>query len=216
MSDNMVVIPLDDARRFIDPNIGFDRESQYVPRKQKPSGPSSYKLALNISEGNKRINQKRKEPYNPVEPEAYSSETPVLEIPQYDGAPSASHAPGVIQEQGSFYEIIEKLKSAGAIDEQGNIYKKNGTTKRGNAFELVSYALNKGSKLKKRDVGIYTLAQWIKELDFDPQLFNTHFQGLLNCPILTRSKALATNSSTPSTPTASRTSFRTPAGWINF
>ena len=114
----------------------------------------------------------------------------------------------------SYDEIIEKLKSVGAIDEQGNIYKKNGTTERGNAFELVSYALNKGSKLKKRDVGIYTLAQWVKELGFDPQLFNNHFQGLLNSPTVTRSKA--TKSSTPSTPKASRTPFRTPSGWINF
>ena len=71
MSDSMVVIPVEDARRFIDPNIGFDRESR-----RKPSEPSSYKLALNISEGNKRINLKRKEPYNPVEPEELS------EIPQ--------------------------------------------------------------------------------------------------------------------------------------
>jgi hypothetical protein len=76
--------------------------------------------------------------------------------------------------------------------------------------------LDKGSKLKKRDVGIYTLAQWIKELGFDPQVFNNHFQGLLSSPKVTRSKALATNSSTPSTPKASRTPFRTPAGWINF
>jgi hypothetical protein len=56
----MVVIPVEDARRFIDPNIGFDRESQNAPR--KPSEPSSYKLAINISEGNKKINLKRKEP----------------------------------------------------------------------------------------------------------------------------------------------------------
>lgn len=205
MSDSMVVIPVEDARRFIDPNIGFDRGSQYTAR--KPSEPSPYKLALNISEGNKRINVKRKEPYNPVEPEEYLSETPQLVIPKYEGEPS--HEPE--EEQASFYdEIIEKLKSVGAIDEQGNIYKKNGTTKRGDAFELVSYALNKGSNLKKRDVGIYTLAQWIKELGFDPQLFNNHFQGLLNSPKVTRSKALAT----PSTP--SRTPFRTPTGWINF
>lgn len=157
---------------------------------------------------------KRKEPYNPVEPEELS-ETPQLVIPKYDREPS--HEPEVIEEQVSSYdEIIEKLKSVGAIDEQGNIYKKNGTTKRGNAFELVSYALNKGSKLKKRDVGIYTLAQWIKELGFDPQLFNNHFKGLLNSPKVTRSTALATNSSTPSTPKASRTPFRTPTGWINF
>ena len=214
MSDSMVVIPVKDARRFIDPNIGFDRESQYVSR--KPSEPSSYKLALNISEGNKRINLKRKEPYNPVEPEELS-ETPQLVIPKHDREPSALHETQVMKEQVSSYdEIIEKLKSVGAIDEQGNIYKKNGTTQRGNAFELVSYALNKGSKLKKRDVGIYTLAQWVKELGFDPQLFNNHFQGLLNSPKATRSKALATNSSTPSTPKASRTPFQTPSGWINF
>lgn len=209
MSDSMVVIPVEDARRFIDPNIGFDRESH----SRKPSEPSPYKLAINISEGNKRINLKRKEPYNPVEPEEYLSETPLL--PKYESEPSSSHEPEVI-ELSSYDEVIEKLKSVGAIDEQGNIYKKNGTTKKGNAFELVSYALNKGSKLKKRDVGIYTLAQWIKELAFDPQLFNNHFQGLLNSPKVTRSKALATNSSTPSTPKASRTPFRTPTGWINF
>jgi hypothetical protein len=204
MSDSMVVIPVEDARRFIDPNIGFDRES----RRKPTSEPSSYKLALNISEGNKRINLKRKEPYNPVEPEELS-ETP--QLPKHDREPS--HEPEVI-EVSSYDEIIEKLKSVGAIDEQGNIYKKNGTTQRGNAFELVSYALNKGSKLKKRDVGIYTLAQWIKELGFDRQLFNNHFRGLLNSPTVTRSKA--TNSSTPSTPKASRTRFRTPTGWINF
>ena len=209
MSDSMVVIPVEDARRFIDPNIGFDRESE----SRKPSEPSSYKLATKISEGNKRINLKRKEPYNPVEPEEYLSETPLL--PKYESEPSSSREPEVIEL--SFYdEIIEKLKSVGAIDEQGNIYKKNGTTKRGNAFELVSYALNKGSKLKKRDVGIYTLAQWIKELGCDPQQFNNHFQGMLNSPKVTRSKAVATKSSTPSTPKASRTPFRTPTGWINF
>ena len=213
MSDSMVVIPVEDARRFIDPNIGLDRESQYTSR--KPSEPSPYKLAMNISEGNKRINLKRKEPYNPVEPEEYLSETPLLVIPKYEREPSSSHEPEV-QQASSYDEIIEKLKSVGAIDEQGNIYKKNGTTKRGNAFELISYALDKGSKLKKRDVGIYTLAQWIKELGFDPQVFNNHFQGLLNSPKVTRSKVLATNSSTPSTPKASRTPFRTPAGWINF
>ena len=208
----MVVIPLDDARRFIDPNIGFDRNLIDASRRQ-PDDPPSYKLARHISEGNKRINQKRKEPYHPVEPEEYLLETPPRLIPKYDGEPSASHEPGVVEE--SLYdEIIEKLTSVGAIDEQGNIYKKNGTTKSGNAFELLSYALNKGSKLKKRDVGIHTLAQWIKELDLDPQLFNTHFQGLLNSPIVTRSKA--TKSSTPSTPKASRTPFKTPAGWINF
>jgi hypothetical protein len=133
-------------------------------------------------------------------------------IPKYEGEPSSSHKPEVIEVQPSSYdEIIEKLKSVGAIDEQGNIYKKNETTKRGNAFELVSYALNKGSKLKKRDVGIYTLAQWIKELGFDSQLFNNHFQGLLHSPKVTRSRA--TNSSTPSTPKASP--FQTPR-WINF
>ena len=213
MSDSMVVIPVEDARRFIDPNIGFDRQSQYASRKPKPREPSSYKLATNISEGNKRINLRRKEPYNPVEPEEYLSETPLHAIPKYEGEPSASYEPMDI-EVSSSDEIIEKLKSVGAIDEQGNIYKKNGTTKTGNAFELVSYVLNKGSKLKKRDVGIYTLAQWIKELGFDPQLFNNHFQGLLNSPKVTRSKA--TNSSIPSTPKASRTPFRTPAGWINF
>ena len=49
MSDSMVVIPIEDARRFIDPYIGFNRESQYVSR--KPSEPSSYKLAMKISEG---------------------------------------------------------------------------------------------------------------------------------------------------------------------
>ncbi|HXP50402.1 MAG TPA: hypothetical protein VN922_10625, partial [Bacteroidia bacterium] len=186
---------------------------QYDSRKR--SEPSSYKLAMNISEGNKRINLKRKEPYNPVEPEEYLPETPLPAIPKYEREPS--HEQEVIEDQLSSYdEIIEKLKSVGAIDEQGNIYKKNETIKRGNAFELVSYALNKRSKLKKRDVGIYTLAQWIKELGFHPQLFNNHFQGLLNSPILTRSKALATNSSTPSTPKASRTPFRTPTGWINF
>jgi hypothetical protein len=65
MSESMVVIPVEDARRFIDPNIGFDRES--VSR--KPSEPSSYKMAKHISEGNKMINLKRKEPYNPVEPQ---------------------------------------------------------------------------------------------------------------------------------------------------
>jgi hypothetical protein len=211
MSDSMVVIPVEDARRFIDPNIGFDRESQYASRKL--SEPPSYKLAIKISEGNKRINQKRKEPYNPVEPEEYLPETPLPGIPKYEREPSSSHEPEVI-EASSYDEIIEKLKSVGVIDEQGNIYKKNGTTIRGNAFELVSYALNKGSKLKKRDVGIYTLAQWIKELGFDPQLFNNHFQGLLNSPKVTRSKALAT--STPSTPKASRTPSRTPTRWINF
>ena len=202
----MVVIPLEDARRFIDPNIGFDRESQYTTRNRKPSEPSSYKLATNISEGNKRINLRRKEPYSPVEPEEHLSEIPLV-IPKDDKEPSASYEPMDI-EVSSSDEIIEKLKSVGAIDEQGNIYKKNGTIQRGDAFELISYALNKGSKLKKRDAGIYTLAQWIKELGFDPQLFNNHFQGLLNSPKVTRSKAA--NSSTPSTP------FRTPAGWINF
>lgn len=200
----MVVIPVEDARRFIDPNIGFDRESE----SRKRSEPSSYKLAINISEGNKRINLKRKEPYNPVEPEEYLSEAPLLAIPKYE---PSSGEPEVI-ELPSYDEVIGKLKSVGAIDEQGNIYKKNGTTTKGNALELISYALNKGSKSKKRDVGIYTLAQWIKELGFDPQIFNDHFQGLLNSPKVTRSKA--TSSPTPSTP--SRTPFRTPTGWINF
>src|SRR2546423_12268552 len=131
MSDSMVVIPVEDARRFIDPNIGFDRESQYTSR--KPSEPSPYKLAMNISEGNKRINLKRKEPYNPVEPEEYLSETPLLVINKPDEEPSSSHKAGVIEEQVSSYDkIIEKLKSVGAIDEQGIIYKKNGTTQRGN------------------------------------------------------------------------------------
>ena len=205
----MVVIPIEDARRFIDPNIGFNRESQCVSR--KPSEPSSYKLAMNISEGNKRINQKRREPYNPIEPEL--SETPPVVIPKYEGESSASHKPAVV-EAPSYHEIIEKLKSVGAIDEEGNIYKKNGTPIRGNAFVLVSYSLNKGSKLKKRNASIYTLAQWIRELGFDPQLFNNHFQSLLKSPRVTRSKA--THSATSSTPRASRTPYRTPPGWINF
>jgi hypothetical protein len=209
MSDSMVVIPIEDARRFIDPNIGFNRESQYTSR--KPSEPSSYRLAMNISEGNKRINQKRKEPYNPIEPEL--SETPPLEIPKYEGASSASHTPAVV-EVPSYHEIIEKLKSVGAIDELGNIYKKNGTPIRGNAFVLVSYSLNKGSKLKKTSASIYTLAQWIRELGFDPQLFNKHFQSLLKSPRVTRSKAR--HSSTSSTPKASGTPDRTASGWINF
>ena len=207
MSDSMVVIPIEDARRFIDPNIGFNRESQYTSR--KPSEPSSYRLAMNISEGNKRINQKRKEPYNPIEPEL--SET--LPLPKYEGAPSISHKPAVV-EVPSYHEIIEKLKSVGAIDEQGNIYKKNGTPIRGNAFVLVSYSLNKGSKSKKTNARTYTLAQWIRELGFDPELFNKHFQSLLKSPRVTRSKAR--HSSASSTPKASRTSDRTPPGWINF
>ena len=119
----MVVIPVEDARRFIDPNIGVDRESQYASRNRKPSEPSSYKLALNISEGNKRVNLKRKEPYSPVEPEELS-ETPELVISKQDREPSASHETKVIEHVSSYDEIIEQLKSVGAIDEQGNIYKK--------------------------------------------------------------------------------------------
>lgn len=211
MSDSMVVIPLDDARRFINPNIGFHRESQYASRRL--SEPPSYKLARHISEGNKRINEKQKEHYHPVEPEEHLSETLQLATPKYEGEPSASHE-RTEDLASSYDEIIRKLKSVGAIDEKGNIYKKNGTTERGNAFELVSYALNKGSKLKKRDVGIYTLAQWVKELGFDPQLFNAHFQGLLTSPKVTRSKA--TKSSTASTPQGSETPIQTPTRWINF
>src|SRR5256885_1619694 len=140
MSDSMVVIPLDDARRFIDPNIGFDRNLIDTSRKRKPDDPASYKLARHISEGNKRINQKRKEPYHPVEPEEYMLETPPRVIPKYDGEPSALHEPEVIEE--SLYdEIIEKLTAVGAVDEEGNIYKKNGITKSGNAILFIDISL---------------------------------------------------------------------------
>jgi hypothetical protein len=205
----MVVIPLEDARRFIDPNIGFNRESQYTSR--KATEPSSYRLAMHISEGNKKINQKRKEPYNPIEPEL--SETPPLAIPIYEGASSASYKPAVV-EVPFYHDILEKLKSVGAIDEEGRLYKKNGTPIRGNAFVLVSYSLNKRSKLKKWNASMYTLAHWIRELRLDPHLFNKHFQSLLKSPRVTRSKAR--QSSTSSTPRASRTPGRTPSGWINF